>query len=138
MVERREADNAPDMHKALATEDLAATSGPDGLWHAAGEPNGSANSHPDEEPTALLSPDESGRLRKEWDRIQTGFVDAPREAVRDADRLVDEATKRLAESFASQRAALEKGWDSGSENSTEELRLALKRYRSFFNRLLAI
>jgi hypothetical protein len=87
---------------------------------------------------ALLAQEDAGRLRNDWDRIQTSFVDAPRDAVKEADRLVAATTKRLAESFASQRAALEKQWASGGEGSTEELRLALKRYRSFFHRLLAI
>jgi hypothetical protein len=33
---------------------------------------------------------------------------------------------------------LEEQWDRGEEASTEDLRIALKRYREFFERLLAV
>jgi hypothetical protein len=77
-------------------------------------------------------------LRGRWDRIQTGFVDEPRAAVQKADELVATAMKRLAESFAEQRGGLEKQWGRGDDVSTEDLRIALQKYRAFFQRLLAI
>lgn len=77
-------------------------------------------------------------LRSRWTRIQAGFVDEPRGAVQQADELVAEAMKRLAEGFSEQRSALERQWDRGDKVSTEDLRLALRKYRSFFERLLAI
>ncbi len=86
----------------------------------------------------LLSREEIGELRTEWDRIQTGFVDEPRRAVEGADALVATAMKRLAEIFAAERAQLEGQWDRGDNVSTEDLRLALQRYRAFFGRLLSI
>lgn len=86
----------------------------------------------------LLSREEIGSLRTEWDRIQTGFVDEPRRAVEGADALVATAMKRLAEIFAAERAQLEGQWDRGDNVSTEDLRLALQRYRAFFGRLLSI
>jgi len=86
----------------------------------------------------LLSPNETSDLRARWDGIQAGFVDEPRRAVEEADNLVAEAMKRLAETFADERAKLETQWDRGGDVSTEDLRLALRRYRSFFNRLLSI
>jgi hypothetical protein len=88
--------------------------------------------------TQLFASDEAGRLRGRWDAIQTSFVDEPRRAVEDADALVAAAMKRLAEIFADERAGLEGQWDRGDDVSTEDLRLALQRYRSFFGRLLAI
>jgi len=63
-------------------------------------------------------------------------VDEPRRAVQQADSLVAEVMKRLAESFAKERGALESQWDRGDNVTTEDLRLALQRYRSFFDRLL--
>lgn len=87
---------------------------------------------------ALLPSDEVADLRSRWNDIQTGFVDEPRRAVEDADALVASAMKRLAEIFASERAQLEGQWDKGDEVSTEDLRIALQRYRSFFGRLLSI
>jgi hypothetical protein len=75
-------------------------------------------------------------LRNRWSDIQTGFVDEPRRAVEHADSLVAEVMKRLAESFAAERATLEKQWDRGDNVTTEDLRVALQRYRSFFDRLL--
>ncbi|HEU4641842.1 MAG TPA: hypothetical protein VFS44_05245 [Gemmatimonadaceae bacterium] len=88
--------------------------------------------------TPLLASDVVSRFREQWTDIQAGFVDEPRRAVERADGLVAEAIKRLAESFANERAKLEGQWDRGGDVSTEDLRQALQRYRSFFSRLLAI
>jgi hypothetical protein len=67
-----------------------------------------------------------------------GFVDEPRNAVQDADALVSATMKRLAEIFAAERQKLEGQWAKSENISTEDLRVALRRYRSFFARLLAI
>lgn len=77
-------------------------------------------------------------MRHAWEGVQAGFVDEPRRAVEDADRLVASAMKRLAEMFAEERQHLESQWDRGDEVSTEELRVALQRYRAFFGRLLSV
>ncbi len=77
-------------------------------------------------------------FRSKWDRIQGGFVDEPRTAVEQADELVAQAIKRLAESFADERKRLESQWDRGDQVNTEDLRVSLRTYRSFFQRLLAI
>jgi hypothetical protein len=69
---------------------------------------------------------------------QLSFVDEPRKAVEEADALVLSTMKRLAEIFANERQKLEQQWDRGGDVSTEDFRLALRRYRSFFTRLLAI
>jgi hypothetical protein len=92
----------------------------------------------DEQAAPLLSPDEAKDFRARWDAIQVGFVDEPRRAVEQADSLVAGAMKRLAEMFADERAKLEGQWDRGDNVSTEDLRLALRRYRSFFGRLLSV
>jgi len=88
--------------------------------------------------TQLIPNDELKEFRSRWDSIQTAFVDEPRRAVEQADSLVASAMKRLAELFAEERAGLEKQWDRGDQISTEDLRVALTRYRSFFHRLLSI
>jgi hypothetical protein len=88
--------------------------------------------------TPLFSPAEAAELRSRWDSIQVGFVDEPRRAVQEADALVSSTTKRLAEFFSGERRKLERQWDRGGELSTEELRVALRRYRSFFTRLLSV
>jgi hypothetical protein len=77
-------------------------------------------------------------LRTRWKEIQTDFVDEPRKAVEQADGLVASAMKRLAEVFAEERSNLEKQWDRGDNVSTEDLRVAFQRYRSFFDRLLSV
>jgi hypothetical protein len=69
--------------------------------------------------------------------VQTSFVDEPRAAVEQADSLVACTVKRIAEQFASEREQLERQWDRGEDVNTEDLRQALKRYRAFFDRLLA-
>ncbi len=86
----------------------------------------------------LLAPDAVQDFRTRWDRIQTAFVDDPRSAVKQADELVAMAMKRLAEIFSEQRGGLEQQWDRGDDVSTEDLRLALRKYRAFFQRLLAV
>jgi hypothetical protein len=92
-----------------------------------------------EEARAPLFPEEElGGYRTRWSAIQTGFVDEPRKAVEQADTLVAEAMKRLAEVFAEERRQLEAQWERSDRVSTEDLRLAMRRYRSFFERLLAV
>jgi hypothetical protein len=86
----------------------------------------------------LFAPEEAKSLRGEWDAIQIAFVDEPRTAVEKADQLVARAIQRLAEVFSDERNALEKQWARGDQVSTEDLRLALQRYRSFFGRLLSV
>ncbi len=88
--------------------------------------------------TPLFPDAERQELKNSWERIQVGFVDEPRSAVEQADSLVASAMKRLAEIFAQERSNLEQQWGRGDNVSTEDLRLALQRYRSFFHRLLAI
>jgi hypothetical protein len=90
------------------------------------------------ETTPLFPNDELEELRNRWSNVQTAFVDEPRRAVEQADSLVASAMKRLAEVFAEERSNLEKQWDRGDNVSTEDLRIALQRYRSFFQRLLSI
>lgn len=86
----------------------------------------------------LFPSQETQELRDRWQSIQAAFVDEPRKAVEDADGLVASAMKRLAEIFASERDRLESQWDRGDDVSTEDLRVALRRYRSFFDRLLSM
>jgi len=89
-------------------------------------------------PMPLFSESEMGEFRSQWSKVQTGFVDEPRRTVKEADRLVAAVMQRLAEGFANERSALERQWESGDNVSTEDLRLALQRYRSFFDRLLKL
>jgi hypothetical protein len=89
-------------------------------------------------PTALFSESEMEDFRSQWSKVQTGFVDEPRLTVEGADKLVASVMQRLAEGFATERSGLEKQWDSGDSVSTEDLRIALQRYRSFFDRLLKL
>ena len=115
----------------LSTADLAQASN-----RKAGMP-ASVNAPP--EPNApLFAPNDTQDFRSRWEKIQTGFVDEPRKAVEQADELVANAIKRLAEVFASERQKLEAEWDKNDNVSTEDLRVALRRYRSFFDRLLSV
>jgi hypothetical protein len=98
---------------------------------------GRESSRQSETNVALLPDGILGNFRERWDGIQAGFVDDPKTAVENADRLVEETVQRLAQTFARERANLEATWSRGEQASTEYLRVALQRYRSFFNRLLA-
>lgn len=92
----------------------------------------------DEQAAPLFSSEEAKKFRARWDGIQGSFVDEPRQAVEQADSLVAGTMKRLTEMFAEERAKLDGQWDRGDSVSTEDLRLALRRYRSFFGRLLSV
>jgi hypothetical protein len=91
-----------------------------------------------EKPVSLFHDEEGRGFRTRWDAIQTGFVDQPKAAVEQADALVVEMLKRLTDGFGNERAKLESQWSRGQDVSTEDLRIALKRYRSFFERLLSM
>jgi hypothetical protein len=86
----------------------------------------------------LLAPDFVQGLRSRWETIQTKFIDEPRGAVQQADELVASAIKQIAERFAGARNSLERQWDRGDQVNTEELRVALTRYRSFFHKLMSV
>lgn len=89
----------------------------------------------DREPL-FTGPDAAG-YRSRWSDIQATFVDEPRRAVEDADALVAELMQRLAQTFTDERSKLEQQWDREGDVSTEDLRVGLQRYRSFFDRLLS-
>ncbi|MGW0661469.1 hypothetical protein [Streptodolium elevatio] len=90
-----------------------------------------------QEDHALLEPGDAKDFRVKWQEIQSDFVDHPKDAVREADTLVAEVMRTLAASFASRKDGLERQWAQGDDVVTEDLRIALQRYRSFFNRLLS-
>ncbi len=104
------------------------------------DPNPSRENRPGATGThaPLFAEKDTTDLRHRWSDIQAGFVDEPRRAVEQADGLVADVMKRLAGSFANERATLEGQWDRGDSVTTEDLRVALQRYRSFFDRLLTI
>lgn len=81
--------------------------------------------------------DRAAQLRSQWSEVQARFVDDPRAAVKEADGLVDEVIQELARQFADERARLEGQWGRNEKVATEDLRIALRRYREFFERLLA-
>ena len=87
---------------------------------------------------ALFADDEAQSLRSRWEDVQRGFVDEPREAVQKADDLVSDLVEQLTKGFAETRSGLEEQWNKGEEASTEDLRVALTRYRAFFQRLLKV
>ena len=92
----------------------------------------------DEPRTVLFEDEEAQQFRTRWTDVQAGFVDAPRSAVERADALVAETMQRMAEMFSAERANLEAQWDRGNDVTTEDLRIALQRYRAFFDRLLNV
>ena len=125
---------------ALPEADAAAA--PSGGVSGAATASGGAQTSP----TSQGQPGASGQaplfsdaqeLALQWQSVQVTFVDEPRRAVQDADRLVTEMMSRLNDLFRSQQHDLEGAWNAGDEVSTEDLRVALQRYRSFFERLLS-
>jgi hypothetical protein len=137
MNEPTSATSTDPRRRSLTTADIAASA------------NSPEDSGTDEEPSAdgaatggvaekqrlasLFTEEAAAEFRSRWNVVQQGFVDDPQNAVRQGDELVAQVIKTLAETFATQRTELE-----GDRGSTEDLRLALRRYRSFFERLLSI
>ena len=91
----------------------------------------------DAEREPLFESADRDRFGESWTSIQAAFVDDPKDAVKEADTLVAELMQRLAETFSAERSRLESQWDNDEDVSTEDLRIALQRYRSFFDRLLS-
>ena len=113
-----------------------AESGAGSAKGTAGTVSGTATTATEEQPRPLLADEELDGFRGRWDAVQVGFVDEPRGSVQQADALVAELMQRLAQTFSDERTSLESQWEQGADVSTEDLRVAMQRYRSFFDRLL--
>ena len=126
--------------RKLTTADLAAAGRKPSA--AAGSDRDFEESAPEEVRQSRLEPlfqaDMADDFRARWTAVQASFVDDPRQAVRQGDELVAQVMKNLADTFAQERSRLEAQLDQGEKASTEDLRVALRRYRSFFERLLAL
>jgi hypothetical protein len=128
-----------DERRELSTADLAAKANERAVVDRPAEHVTTALAAPAAGEQAILFPkDQADHLRTEWTGIQAAFVDAPRDAVQRADALVANTMKRIAEVFAAERQNLEQQWDRGDNVTTEDLRIALQRYRTFFDRLLSV
>ena len=92
----------------------------------------------DEDFAPLFDNNEAEQFRAQWLEIQSRFVDDPSVSVKDADELVASIIKNITRNFADKRTSLETQWKSGDDVSTEDLRVTMKRYRSFFDRLLTL
>ena len=85
--------------------------------------------------TTLLREDEVDDWQSRWESIQIGFVDEPSSSVKQADELVTEVMKQIDRRFSEKHTTLLRQWGS-QEATTEDQRLALQSYRSFFNWLI--
>lgn len=136
----------PEPRRPLRTSDLAAAGSPRTARDEAPEesddrrpsPAPGQNAPESERLEPLFPHDAADRYRTRWAEVQSGFVDDPRRAVAEGDELVAEVMKSLAESFAHERGRLEEELTRTGEASTETLRVGLRRYRSFFDRLLSL
>lgn len=136
---RDRAENKPQADEQLGqagSNEPAAYDDPAGSITQA-EPEAAQASAQGDDHDSLLPSDQSERFTERWQEIQTSFVDQPRDSVAQADALVADLMQRLAASFSNERERLEAQWDRGDDVSTEDLRVALTRYRSFFDRLLS-
>ncbi len=126
--------------RKLSTSDFVASGGAPREQQPREQPQsaGGGTARVPERPAALFPDHEASEMRGRWDDIQASFVDQPRKAVEQADQLVATAIQRLAQSFSDERGRLEGQWAKGKDVNTEDLRVALQRYRSFFTRLLSI
>ncbi|WP_454786377.1 hypothetical protein [Mycobacterium antarcticum] len=125
--------SAPEEHARVV--DPSTTSAQRSSADHAGNAHSAAGGSSEE--SLFASADLTG-LRSRWDDVQAGFVDDPRQCVQTADGLVSDVVQQLTDGFSEARSRLEQQWARGEDVSTEDLRLALKRYREFFDRLLAV
>lgn len=133
--DQREPSAQHDGSEPLTTKDMAGAA----ARRAPAEPQSPQNVRDEQQANApLFEQNETEEFRARWNSIQVQFVDEPRRSVEQADELVAQTMKRLAEVFARERDRLEQEWDRGDNVSTEDLRIALQRYRSFFDRLLSV
>jgi hypothetical protein len=116
----------------LTTADIAGRGGP-----AAVDDGKEPTTRDGEVTEPLFSSSDADRYRDQWTNVQSEFVDQPREAVEQADRLVADLMQSLAAQFSDTRTGLESQWNDNDDVSTEDLRVAMTRYRSFFERLLS-
>ncbi|MEV7571274.1 hypothetical protein [Streptomyces tanashiensis] len=107
-----------------------------GLDEDTARTEGAATPAAEDEPPILLESGDEEAFRTRWHEIQSQFVDDPREAVHAADALVTDVIRKLAATFSDRKKDLEEQWNEGEDVDTESLRMALRQYRSFFNRLL--
>ena len=124
---RTDEDTPAESTQAASTPDQDTQAAPHSQAVAASASNGGS----------LLPADMDATFQQRWREIQTRFVDEPQGAVEDADSLVANLMQHLAEGFAKERERLEAQWGRGEDVSTEDLRVALQRYRTFFQRLLS-
>jgi hypothetical protein len=129
--EKRYGEESPARHMQTPEEHVDQ---PGGRMDTAKPP---AYSRQEENPVSLVPPDVVTEFRAKWNSIQIKFVDEPRGAVKEADTLVAGMIRRMTELFANERSGLEQQWSRGDNVSTEDLRIAMQRYRSFFDRLLS-
>ena len=120
-------DRPAESAQAVSTQDQDTEMAPQSTGAMASASNGGS----------LLPAEMDATFQQRWKEIQTRFVDEPRGAVEDADGLVANLMQQLAEGFAKERERLEAQWGRGEDISTEDLRVALQRYRTFFQRLLS-
>jgi hypothetical protein len=132
-----DADSAPAQPAPVTATDepSAAPAEPSEASDAAAAPTAEAEKSSDR---LLFADDDLSGLRTRWDDVQAGFVDDPKGCVQKADSLVADVVEQLTSGFSDARSRLEAQWARGEEPSTEDLRQALKRYREFFERLLAV
>jgi hypothetical protein len=124
------------MPQELITQDQNITTAD--ILDRGGKPDGAPMNPVAPQHEALFPNNDSEDFRRRWNDIQAGFVDEPKPSVEKADQLVASVIQRLAQVFADERSKLEGNWSNGGDVSTEDLRQALRRYRSFFDRLLSV
>jgi hypothetical protein len=133
--EQRDTQSRDTEQTRLSTADIARPAVRD---EAPVEPQMADRALPRQDHEPLFAGQQASEFQQRWTDVQASFVDEPRRAVEQADMLVAEVMQRLAQAFADERKTLEQQWDRGDDTNTEELRQALRRYRSFFGRLLAL
>lgn len=141
-AERDEQRLAAEHEGAIPTERHVAQDRTDSIPIAHRPATGRADEHPaierEERRDMLFPAEETTGYRSRWEAIQAGFVDEPRAAVEEADALVAQVVDRLSDVFTRERQALEQQLGQTNDVSTEDLRVAFKRYRAFFDRLLSV
>lgn len=149
--ERRVPETAPDTPAGTTTGDgrdrpvkdaaPAGLGAPAAPRKAPGRPSDERTGHREDHGTdgPLMSRDDQDELSQRMRQAVTDFVESPRRAVEEADSTFDRIVSGLTDALTERRRALRAGWqEQDTEAQTEELRIALQRYRDLSEQLLRI
>ena len=133
----READTPADEPAREVVRTRADTAADVAPAATATEPAGKPAPAASTEAHGLLSAERSAEFKRRWRDLQADFVDDPQHAVREAGDLSREILWALSDTIAD-TDQVDRWQAADGTSGTEDLRIALRQYRSLVDRLLEL